>query len=319
METLTRLLAGALMASWLICASEAGAECLVPPPIVAGSENPADSAAGMTQTDRLGRVVAPVLVNGQGPFRFIVDTGANRSALSPHLAERLGLVSTGFGEVHSIDSVSTAPMVELQSLAYGALPLPTQTLPILDSSRVLAGESGLLGVDGMQGRRLRMDFRRRCIEITPSRTARRLQGWTTVRGELRFGHLVVIPGRISNVDINVLIDTGSDGSLGNLALRDALVRLQISEPIVDPNRAYTAGRPLVFDRAILVPRLDLDDIEIRNITAYIGDFHVFSLWGFQNEPTLLVGMDVIGQTQGIAIDYGRATVHFQLPRRMRSF
>jgi hypothetical protein len=25
----------------------------------------------------VGRIVAPVLVNGQGPFKFMVDTGAN--------------------------------------------------------------------------------------------------------------------------------------------------------------------------------------------------------------------------------------------------
>ncbi|MEJ0059814.1 MAG: retropepsin-like aspartic protease [Terricaulis sp.] len=253
METLKRILFGALIAGWIIGASGARAECLVPPPIVADAENPAESAAGTTQTDRLGRVVAPVLVNGQGPFRFIVDTGANRSAISPDLARRLGLLSAGFDQVHSIDSVSTAPMVALQSLRYGDLLLPTQTLPVLDSSRVLAGESGLLGVDGMSGRRLRMGL---SAPLHRDRTFahRASPRWLDdVQGSLRFGHLVVIPGRIRNIDINVLIDTGSDGSLGNLALRDALAQLNYRSPIVDPNRAYTAGRPLVFDRAIIIP------------------------------------------------------------------
>jgi predicted aspartyl protease len=319
METLKLLLAGALAAGSLICARQAGAECLVPPPIAAEAESPSDSAAGLSQTDRLGRVVAPIYVNGEGPFRFIVDTGANRSAISPNLAQRLGLINAGVGEVHSIDGMSLAPMVRVETLTYARLSLLGSTLPVLDSARVLAGEHGLLGVDGMQGRRLRMDFRRRCIEILPSRTAPRLQGWTTVSGQLRFGNLVVIRGKIRNVNVNVLIDTGSDGSLGNLALRDALAALDYRQPVIDPNRAYTAGRPLVFDRAVLIPELKLDDVEINHITAYVGDFHVFSLWGFDDEPTLLVGMDVIGQTRGIAIDYGRATVHFQLPRRMMSF
>ena len=40
---------------------------------------------------------------------------------------------------------------------------------------VLAGEQGLLGVDGMRGRRLRIDFERGCIEIIPSADAPRLR------------------------------------------------------------------------------------------------------------------------------------------------
>ena len=34
-----------------------------------------------TTLDRAGRIVAPVEINGRGPFRFILDTGANRSAM----------------------------------------------------------------------------------------------------------------------------------------------------------------------------------------------------------------------------------------------
>ena len=35
-----------------------------------------------TRLDRVGRVVTPVVINGRGPFRFVLDTGANRSVLS---------------------------------------------------------------------------------------------------------------------------------------------------------------------------------------------------------------------------------------------
>ena len=32
-----------------------------------------------------------VLINGQGPFRFVVDTGAGRSVLTPAIVEKLAL------------------------------------------------------------------------------------------------------------------------------------------------------------------------------------------------------------------------------------
>jgi len=33
-----------------------------------------------TRPDRIGRIMAPVMINGRGPYAFIVDTGASRSA-----------------------------------------------------------------------------------------------------------------------------------------------------------------------------------------------------------------------------------------------
>ena len=113
-------------------------------------------------------------------------------SLSQALAARLGLTPNGVGEVHSVHGVAPAPLVEVDSLNYGELSLGSASMPMLHGA-VLAGEHGLLGVDGMRGRRLRMDFERNCIEIVPSRGARRLRGWAAIRGELRFGHLVVVP------------------------------------------------------------------------------------------------------------------------------
>lgn len=298
-------------------ASAAAAECMDAPDLAAyQSATPADFASGPTRFDRMGRVVAPVRVNGQGPFRFIVDTGANRTVLSRGLAEQLGLVATGTGNVHTVHGVAVAPLVDVESVHYGSLALGAATLPTLHGD-VLAGEQGLLGVDGMRGRRLRMDFERNCIEITQSQGARRLRGWTTARGQLRFGHLVVIRGHIRSVPVNLLIDTGSDTSLGNMALRDALQARVRRPPGADATAAYTAGELVVLDRLVFIPTLSVGDLDVRNITAFLGDFHIFDVWGLQQEPTLLVGMDVLSQTRGLAIDYGRATVHFHIRQTAR--
>jgi hypothetical protein len=44
-----------------------------------------------TALDAIDRMTVEVFINGQGPFNFVVDTGADRSALSTTLAARLGL------------------------------------------------------------------------------------------------------------------------------------------------------------------------------------------------------------------------------------
>lgn len=279
-----------------------------------------EGEVGDTQSDRMGRIVAPVLVNGQGPYRFIIDTGANRSALSRPLAESLGLTPSGVGAVHTVHEVTTAPLVEVSSLAYGGVAMRGGAMPILEPP-VLAGEDGLLGVDGLRDRRMTLDFVNRCIEIVESRTARRLRGdWTTVRGELRFGHLVMIEGSVRGRRINVLIDTGSSASLANTALRDALAG--VSEPVSEARlrrvEALTAGAPILLDSAIILPRTIIGGIEARTVVAYIGDFHIFDLWGLGDEPTLLIGMDVFSRASALAIDYGRASVHLRVEQPLRT-
>src|SRR5690606_37974731 len=123
---------------------------------------------------------------------------------------------------------------------------------------VLAGEQGLLGGDGLHGRRLRMDFEDRCIEIGPSQPTRRRTGWTLVRGDLRFGHLVVIQGRIRDQPVNIFIDTGSDSTLANVALRERLrSSIRVDHRSTVNARAYTASTPVALDNVIVIPQLQI--------------------------------------------------------------
>lgn len=324
---------GALAASgfWLAATGLARGDCIAAPqlglyqtppavaqaqPGQAPAENAFDSAAGATGEDRLGRVVAPVSINNQGPFRFIVDTGANRSVVSRDLADRLGLVPEGSGEVHSVHGVSIAPLVPVRSLQYRNLALRAAPMPILESA-VLAGEQGLLGVDGMAGRRLKMDFEHRCIEIISSRGAPRLAGWEVIRGDLRFGSLLVIRGSINGLRVNLMFDTGSDTSLANEALRNALnARVRRDRARVDFAVAFNSNQPVVLENAIALPSMSIGGgtLEVRDVTAYVGNFHIFQLWDLMDQPALLLGMDVLSQTRGVAIDYERHTVAIRIRR-----
>lgn len=319
---LKQWVAAVFAVTWIAGAATADAQCLgadqieplAPPPIPELGD-----ASGPLRVSRGGRMVAPVLVNGAGPFRFIVDTGANRSAVSEELADRLGLTRIGVGDVHTVSGVISAPMTQIGAFQYGRLQLAaTSTVPIV-SAGVLAGEEGLLGVDGMQGRYLRIDFEHRCIEISDAaRRPTRPRGWESIQGELRFGHLLVVQGRIRNQSVNVLIDTGSDSTLANPAFRDHVRGIRVSRDRTDYARAYTAGTPIVMESAVLIPEFTMGNVQVNSITAYVADFHIFRLWGFVEEPALLIGMDVLSQTRAIAIDYARGAVYFRLHPALRT-
>jgi predicted aspartyl protease len=288
----------------------AGAVLNVPAPACEPLDSNAPSVAGTTTKDTAGRAVALININGQGPFRFIIDTGANRSVLSQALATRLGLAPAGVGVVHSIDGEQPATLVNVESLSFGALRLSRGETPVLDGP-MLDGEHGLLGVDGMAGRLLHIDFTKHCVEIYESAAQMPMQGWQSAPAQMRFGTMLMVPGEIMDVHVNVLIDTGSDISLANQSFRDALRKVAAHTIEYHNGHAFTFGRPIVLEERVWTPTLRLGHTVVEGVNAYIGDFHIFDFLGLQDEPTLLIGMDVLARSREMAIDYEHGVVYFR--------
>ncbi len=156
--------------------------------------------AAPTTLDRVGRVLAPVLVDGQGPFRFIVDTGATRSALSPQLVARLGLPTDRSPPVRmqGVTGEAVVPTVRISRLQAGSLLLLDRELPVLEP-HVFAQADGILGVEGMAGNRLDIDFVADRVTISRSRAQRAGPGFLVVPVHRRSGSLLIVDARIGRV------------------------------------------------------------------------------------------------------------------------
>jgi hypothetical protein len=134
---------------------------------------------------------------------------------------------------------------------------------------------------------------------------------------MRFGTMLIVDGEIQGVKVNVLIDTGSNISLGNERFRDALRGVAARSIVYHGDRAFTFGRPIVLEQSVWAPSLRLGHTVVDGVKAYIGDFHIFDVWGLQDEPTLLIGMDVLARSREMAIDYEHGIVHFRKRPRGR--
>jgi Aspartyl protease len=125
--------------------------------IQAGQIEQVSSANGITATvnvvsDPAGgvTVLAPVMINGQGPFTFVVDTGASVSLIDRSLANRLGLKQVGAPQqVEGIGGVETVIPVQISGWTLGKIKLPTISIDKSSfSSTELGGSAkGLLGSD----------------------------------------------------------------------------------------------------------------------------------------------------------------------------
>jgi hypothetical protein len=149
------------------------------------------------------------------------------------------------------------------------------------------------------------------VEIYESATQVQMNDWLSVPARMGFGSLLMVQGVIMGVRVNVLIDTGSDISLANEQFRDALRVVGARSIQYRNGHAFTFGRPIVLAQRVWTPRLYLGRTVVGSVNAYIGDFHVFDVWGLQGEPTLLIGMDVLARSREMAIDYQNGVVHFR--------
>src|SRR5512138_385999 len=272
--------------------------------------------AAPTRPDRIGRIAAPVMINGQGPFRLILDTGATQSVITKHVADRLGLVLTPESRLmlHGVTGALAVPAARLDSLETGDLIQRDLKVAVLGS--VMGGADGILGVQGFEGLRVTVDFSDDEITIVRSRGQRARLHEGTIPATLRFGRLLVVDGHVGRIRVKAVIDTGAEVTLGNLALRNALVkRGRIRN---EPDDAFVIGLndATQSGRFLRTPRIRLGDADIDGLHIIYGDIHVFKLWELEDEPAILVGMDVLGSLERLVIDYRREEIQFRNRRRM---
>jgi predicted aspartyl protease len=288
------------------------------PPAQAADLPPEETLfATPTRKDRIGRVMAPIEINGQAPFRFILDTGANRSAVSSRTVTTLGLdpaLADSIG-VHGVTGTADMPAVALDTLSVGDIVLRDVRAPIL-SDPVFAGADGILGVDGLQDARIEVDFANDRVRISRSSGRRAPSGYVTVPARLEQGGLLLVAGRIGREDVQVIIDTGAERTLGNLPLRDALLRKRAREDAVETT-VLGATPAQATGVTFPSPMVSIGPVELRNLMVTFGDMHVFDIWGLTDEPALLIGMDLIGTLERFVVDYGRREFQLKVyaPRR----
>lgn len=272
----------------------------------------ASSTTIETGQDRARRITLPIHIDGKGPFHFVVDTGAERTVISRELATRLALAPNAPVRVNSLTGISQVDTVTIPRLSYGHGMLPAVQAPVFDE--VNLGAAGLLGLDGLESKRLTIDFRAQKMEVSHSSEPVEIDNGDAivVRARRRFGQLVLVDSQANGEKIHVILDTGTDQSIGNLALLYKLTK----------KRKIDALRPYVItsvtgDTMIggwnTIKNVRIGGFDIRNMAVVFTDASPFKQLELQDKPALLLGMDVLRRFDRVAVDFGRKKVYFLLP------
>ncbi len=185
-------------------------------------EAPEPRYVSPTRRDQIGRIWAPVMINGHGPFRLVLDTGASHSAVTSLVALALGIPTDQSAPVilRGVTGFATVATIRVDTLTVGDLAVDSPVLPIVPDA--LGGAQGILGAEGLQGKRIFIDFHHDKIAITYSRNEKSPRDFVDVPFHSIRNTLVVVNVVIGDVRTKAIIDTGGQTTIANLALRDAL-------------------------------------------------------------------------------------------------
>jgi Aspartyl protease len=253
-----------------------------------------------TRRDRIGRIWAPVLIDGKGPYRLVLDTGASHSAITQRAANRLGLpLSKDVTLLTGVTGSATVQQLDIDRMEVGELLLGPTFLPIVPD--VFAGADGVLGREGLAGMRIFADFKHDRLTITRSQGQRAPYDYSVVPLKLLPEGLLMVSAMVGRVPARAIIDTGAQRTVGNEALRQAVLR-----------HSQGGGRPEDVIGVTLevqqgdnepTPPIYLDKVTLTGVRVTYGDMFLFEHWKMVAEPTLLVGMDVLGSFDALIIDY----------------
>lgn len=270
----------------------------------------ADAEVVSIEQDRTERMTVPVSIDGRGPFSFLIDTGSERTVVSRDVAARLMLQ---FAEIARLVSIAGSKMVEtvyVPDLTLGRQNYGEVVAPILESQHI--GADGILGLDGLQDQRILFDFTTNAISIEDVTRRAPMTGFEiVVTARRKSGQLIFTDATLDGRRISVVIDTGAQSNIGNLALlrrlgngkrltQDQGSLISVTGQSIDVNAGFAAD--------FRIGRAQFDYVPI-----LFTDSEAFTQLGLDKTPALLLGMGTLRAFSRMMIDFKQRRVLFDMP------
>jgi len=262
------------------------------------------------------RMTVPVSIAGAPARPFVIDTGAERSVVSRQLAGQLQLSAGPQIRLTTMTGTARVPTVVVPSLTVGPVRgRRAFNAPALEA--VHLGAHGLLGVDQLQSHMVAIDFARQEMAVRPSRGVARASVYRgggdeiVVVAKSRMGQLIVTEAEFEGHRVTVVLDTGSQISMGNLALQRRLRKIQLKGPI---ELMSVTGQTLTVNYHI-ANNVRIGGVTVRGVPVAFADVPPFARFGLQDRPALMLGMDALRAFRRVEIDFPARRVRFMMTGR----
>ena len=254
------------------------------------------------------RLTVPVSVGEKGPYKFVIDTGAERTVVSRELAGSLGLTSGAPVMLTSMGGRSQVKTVVVPDLSIRSIGQKhTVVAPSLEARNL--GALGLLGIDTLSRHQVSIDLEHGTMAVRPSRKYHRPE--IVVRAKNVFGQLIVTDAYYGTTRIQVVLDTGSQVTMGNSALRKRVGR-HMQSPV--PIQLTSVTGEIIRAQYTAVPNIRIGRVAFGSMPIAFAEVEPFKRFGLTKRPALLLGMDALRNFRRVDIDFPTRQVRFVMPK-----
>lgn len=306
MSARTLLMAATALAAGTAAVAETPAASPLVPAPDSTLINPAAEVLAL-EAERHNRLTVPVLIEGIGPFAFMIDTGSQATAITHEIRAAANLAPGGSAILVGMASRREVELASVSRIEFGSNSYSNFTAPVLDRAHV--GADGIIGLDALQDFRVLIDFRKQTIAVEDASSKDKRGGFEImVRARSRLGQLLITDALVEGVRATVIIDTGAQSSLGNLALRDR-IRAKRAQNVITTD---VNGVDLIGELAI-VRTLSIEGLALSDVPLTFADTPAFDALRLHDQPVLSIGMQHLALFDRVAIDFGRQRILFDVP------
>ena len=259
-----------------------------------------------------GHIVVETRLNGLGPFRFMIDTGASISVIYAHTQAKIGIepLPNIRAHVFGIGGSDLFPLAQVAEIRVGDELWKDARVAVLpDNSPIAARVDGILGVDFLSQYAVLHSRQEQALLLYPTElvSGNLYTGWDSVTlRQLRVGDgnvsVFVLDLYIKDQHIPAVFDLGATASLMNRRGARALDVL-VRSPRTSPDIQGVAGSTEVLAE-LHVWRLEISNSVWRKRIFLVGDFPVFRKLGIDREPAAIAGADLFAG-RDFVVDFSR--------------
>jgi predicted aspartyl protease len=256
--------------------------------------------------DSTGHLLVPVFVNGAGPYPFILDDGADESAVYHWFAVAGGLPKGRRGELNGAVGNEPEVTTQIESLSldgHAITHVNADTIPDRPDGAKIAG---VAGVDLMIGRIVVMDTGCGTAAVLPGETnpdtVAGARATLINAGAIRGGKQLTLPVSIDAAKGVAILDTGAKSTMINRKFAQAGGLRPDSSSFKDGPSVHGATAQIVRSRIGPVGIVRFAGMTRDEAVARVVDLHVFEDAGLAAAPAMILGLDMLRDTR-LTIDY----------------
>ena len=284
---------------------------------IAGKSWAAEPVASVPyRVDYTGWFTIEVSVNGEGPYDFIIDTGATQSLVFQNLADEMTFPPTGGPDqtVLGLAAAGAFPPYFIGELEVGAARFDKLISVILPDWPVEDRPQGVIGLDFLRNYVVVFDAEAGLIHFySPDDPPTTIERWKRVKMEadnfgLEINYLYTMEGRLNSRRVRFLLDLGASGTLVNRAAVASVIKSGIAITVRPSGgdarlRITDALQKSETAQAVTIQRFQLGRTYWYRHRFGIQNAPIFTELGVQNKPFGLFGADLI-RDYSFALDFG---------------